>query len=74
MFEVAPVTFVLLIATGATVLIIVIACSSFWCRSTKRGTVHNHYHQPNQMPSSVLVNLQTLQDHPSTSVQVLCNF
>ena len=72
MFEVAPVTFVLLIATGATVLIIVIACSSMWCRSTKRGTVH--FHQPNQMPSSVLVNLQTLQDHPSTSVQVLWNF
>merc|ERR1712203_239815 len=74
----------LLIAMGATMLIVAIAsasltCYPLCCRSTKQGAVH---YKPNQVPTSVLVNanqmaalnlppLQDLQAHPSTSVQLL---
>jgi len=80
----SPVSYVLLIAMGVTMLAIAIAsasltCYPLCCRSTKQGTVH---YKPNQVPASVLVNadqiaalnlppLQDLQAHPSTSVQLL---
>jgi len=82
--EMAPVSHVLLIAMGATMLIIAIAsasltCYPLCCRSTKQGAVH---YNPNQVPASVVVNtdqlaalnlptVQDLQAHHSTSVQVL---
>merc|ERR1712037_387393 len=70
---------VLLIATGATMLVIAIAsasltCKPLCCRSNKQGAVH---YQPNQVPASVLVNadqipdVQHLQAQPSPSVQLL---
>merc|ERR1719350_1663486 len=54
----SPVTYGLLIAMGATMLIVAIAsasltCYPLCCRSTKQGAVH---YQPNQVPASVLVN------------------
>jgi len=80
----SPVSYVLLIAMGVTMLVIAIAsasltCYPLCCRSTKQGAVH---YKPNQVPTSVLVNanqmaalnlppLQDLQAHPSTSVQLL---
>jgi len=85
--EITPVFYVLLVAMGATMLIIAIAsasltCFPLCCRSTKQGAVH---YSPNQVPASVLVNadqlnrnaalnlptVQGLQAHPSTSVQLL---
>jgi len=81
---IAPVSYVLLIAMGATMLIIAIAsasltCYPLCCRSTKQGAVH---YNPNQAPANVVVNadqiaalnlptVQDLQAHPSTSVQLL---
>merc|ERR1712083_836797 len=74
----------LLIAMGATMLIVAIAsasltCYPLCCRSTKQGAVH---YRPNQVPANMLVNadqiaalnlpaVQDLQAHPSTSVKVL---
>jgi hypothetical protein len=54
----SPVTYGLLIAMGATMLIVAIAsasltCYPLCCRSTKQGAVH---YQPNQVPASVLIN------------------
>jgi len=82
--EMAPVSYVLLIAMGATMLIIAIAsasltCFPLCCRSAKQGAVH---YNPNQVPASVIVNadqlaalnlptVQDLQAHHSTSVQLL---
>jgi len=73
----------LLIAMGATMLIVAIAsasltCYPLCCRSTKQGAVH---YRPNQVPASMLVNadqisalnlptVQDLQAPPSTSVKV----
>jgi len=75
---------VLLIAMGATMLVVAIAsasltCKPLCCRSNKQGAVH---YQPNQVPASVLVNadqiaalnlpdVQHLQAQPSPSVQLL---
>jgi len=81
-YRTSPVSYVLLIAMGVTMLVIAIAsasltCYPLCCRSTKQGAVH---YKPNQVPTSVLVNqmaalnlppLQDLQAHPSTSVQLL---
>jgi len=74
----------LLIAMGATMLIVAIAsasltCYPLCCRSTKQGAVH---YRPNQVPASMLVNadqisalnlptVQDLQAPPSTSVKLL---
>jgi len=74
----------LLIAMGATMLIVAIAsasltCYPLCCRSTKQGAVH---YRPNQVPANMLVNadqiaalnlpaVQDLQAHPSTSVKLL---
>jgi hypothetical protein len=76
------VTYGLLIAMGATMLVVAIAsasltCYPLCCRSTKQGAVH---YQPNQVPASVLVNadqiaalnlpnVQDLQAQPSTSIK-----
>jgi len=73
----------LLIAMGATMLIVAIAsasltCYPLCCRSTKQGAVH---YRPNQVPASMLVNadqisalnlptVQDLQAPPSTSVKL----
>merc|ERR1712008_138062 len=83
-YGVSPVSYGLLIAMGATMLVVAIAsasltCYPLCCRSTKQGAVH---YQPNQVPASVLVNadqiaalnlppLQDLKAHASTSVQLL---
>jgi hypothetical protein len=80
----SPVTYGLLIAMGATMLIVAIAsasltCYPLCCRSTKQGAVH---YQPNQVPASVLVNadqiaalnlpaVQDLQAPPSTSAKLI---
>jgi len=82
--ELAPVSYVLLIAMGATMLIIAIAsasltCHPLCCRSTKQAAVH---YNPNQVAASVVVKadqlaalnlptVQDLQEHPSTSIQLL---
>jgi len=74
----------LLIAMGATMLIVAIAsasltCYPLCCRSNKQGAVH---YRPNQVPANMLVNadqiaalnlpaVQDLQAHPSTSVKLL---
>lgn len=74
----------LLIAMGATMLIVAIAsasltCYPLCCQSTKQGAVH---YRPNQVPANMLVNadqiaalnlpaVQDLQAHPSTSVKLL---
>ena len=55
--EMAPVSYMLLVAMGATMLIIAIAsasltCYPLCCRSTKQGAVH---YNPNQVPASVFV-------------------
>ena len=68
-----PVFFGLLIAMGATMLIVAIAsafltCYPLCCRSTKQGTVH--YNPNNQMAAANLSTVQDLKAHPSTSVQV----
>merc|ERR1711934_110055 len=57
-YGVSPVSYGLLIAMGATMLIVAIAsasltCYPLCCRSNKQGAVH---YQPNQVPASVLVN------------------
>jgi len=69
-----PVTFGLLIAMGASMLIVAIAsasltCYPLCCRSTKQGTVH--YNPNNQMAAANLSTVQDLKAHPSTSVQLL---
>jgi len=78
--EMPPVSYVLLVAMIATMLIIAIAsasltCYPLCCRSTKQGAVQ---YNPNQVPASVntdqltalnLPKVQDLQAHPSTSVQ-----
>jgi len=69
-----PVFFGLLIAMGATMLIVAIAsafltCYPLCCRSTKQGTVH--YNPNNQMAAANLSTVQDLKAHPSTSVQLL---
>jgi len=74
MGELAPVCFGLLIAMGATMLIVAIAsasltCYPLCCRSTKQGTVH--YNPNNQMAAANLSTVQDLKAHPSTSVQLL---
>jgi len=82
--EIAPVSYMLLVAMGATMLIIAIAsasltCYPLCCRSTKQGAVQ---YNPNQVPASVVVNadqmaalnlptVRDLQAYPSTSVQLL---
>jgi len=82
--ELAPASYVLLIAMGATMLIIAIAsasltCHPLCCRSTKQGAVH---YNPSQVAASVVVKanqlaalnlptVQDLQEHPSTSIQLL---
>jgi len=78
------VSYGLLIAMGAMMLIIAIAsasltCYPLCCRSSKQGAVH---YRPNQVPANMLVNadqiaalnlpaVQELQAHPSTSVKLL---
>jgi len=80
----SPVTYGLLIAMGATMLIVAIAsasltCYPLCCRSNKQGAVH---YQPNQVPASVLVNadqiatlnlpaVQDLQAPPPTSAKLI---
>jgi len=82
-YGVSPVSYGLLIAMGATMLIVAIAsasltCYPLCCRSNKQGAVH---YQPNQVPASVLVNadqiatlnlpaVQDLQAPPPTSAKV----
>lgn len=82
-YEFSNVPYGLLIAMGATMLIVAIAsasltCYPLCCRSTKQGAVH---YRPNQVPASVLVNadqiaalnlptVQDLQAPPSTSVKL----
>jgi len=82
-YEFSKVPYGLLIAMGATMLIVAIAsasltCYPLCCRSTKQGAVH---YRPNQVPASMLVNadqisalnlptVQDLQAPPSTSVKV----
>jgi len=78
------VSYGLLIAMGATMLIVAIAsasltCYPLCCRSTNQGAVH---YRPNQVPANMLVNadqiaalnlpaVQDLQAYPSTSVKLL---
>merc|ERR1711934_660650 len=78
-YGVTPVSYGLLIAMGAMILIVAIAsasltCYPLCCRSNKQGAVH---YQPNQVPASVLVNadqiaalnlppVQDLQANPSS--------
>merc|ERR1719266_934991 len=74
MGEMAPVFFGLLIAMGATMMIVAIAsasltCYPLCCRSTKQGTVH--YNPNNQIAAANLSTVQDLKAHPSTSVQLL---
>jgi len=80
----SPVTYGLLIAMGATMLIVAIAsasltCYPLCCRSTKQGAVH---YQPNQVPASVLINadqiatlnlpaVQDMQAPPPTSAKLI---
>jgi len=82
--EMAPVSYVLLIAMGATMLVVAIAsasltCYPLCCRTTKQGAVH---YKPSQVPASVVVNadqmaalnlptVQDLQPSHSTSIQLL---
>jgi len=82
-YGVSPVSYGLLIAMGATMLIVAIAsasltCYPLCCRSTKQGAVH---YQPNQVPASVLINadqiaalnlpaVQDLQAPPPTSAKL----
>jgi hypothetical protein len=82
-YGVSPVSYGLLIAMGATMLIVAIAsasltCYPLCCRSNKQGAVH---YQPNQVPASVLVNtdqiatlnlpaVQDLQAPPPTSAKL----
>jgi len=79
-----PYSYALLIAMGATMLIVAIAsasltCYPLCCRSDKQGVVH---YSPNKVPGSMLVNadqiaalnlpaVQDLQAQPSTSVKLL---
>merc|ERR1712007_85966 len=83
-YGVSPVSYGLLIAMGATMLIVAIAsasltCYPLCCRSNKQGAVH---YQPNQVPASVLVNadqiatlnlpaVQDLQAPPPTSAKLI---
>jgi len=83
-YGVSPVSYGLLIAMGATMLIVAIAsasltCYPLCCRSTKQGAVH---YQPNQVPASVLINadqiaalnlpaVQDLQAPPPTSAKLI---
>jgi len=61
-YRTSPVSYVLLIAMGVTMLVIAIAsasltCYPLCCRSTKQGTVHYNPNQVQQQePASVLVN------------------
>merc|ERR1712018_17736 len=82
--QIGPYSYALLIAMGATMLIVAIAsasltCTPLCCRSTKQGVVH---YKPNQVPASMIVNadqisalnlppVQDLQAQPSTSVKLL---
>lgn len=82
--QIGPYSYALLIAMGATMLIVAIASASLTCaplcsRSTKQGVVH---YKPNQVPASMIVNadqiaalnlpaVQDLQAQPSTSVKLL---
>jgi hypothetical protein len=82
-YGVLPVSYGLLIAMGATMLVVAIAsasltCYPLCCRSNKQGAVH---YQPNQVPASVLVNadqiaalnlpnVQSLQAQPLTSIKL----
>merc|ERR1719264_1069084 len=73
-YGMTPVFFGLLIAMGASMLIVAIAsasltCYPLCCRSTKQGTVH--YNPNNQMAAANLSTVQDLKAHPSTSVQLL---
>merc|ERR1712203_1066391 len=73
-----PLTFGLLIVTGATMLIIAIASASLTCKplccgSSNQGTVHYNPNLVNQVAALNLTTLQDPQDHPSTSVQLLPN-
>merc|ERR1711934_1249473 len=83
-YGVTPVSYGLLIAMGAMMLIVAIAsasltCYPLCCRSNKQGAVH---YQPNQVPASVLVNadqiaalnlpaVQDLQAPPPTSAKLI---
>merc|ERR1711971_528532 len=83
-YGVSPVSYGLLIAMGATMLIVAIAsasltCYPLCCRSNKQGAVH---YQPNQVPANVLVNadqiatlnlpaVQDLQAPPPTSAKLI---
>jgi len=85
-YGLSHVSYGLLIAMGATMLIVAIASASLTCyplccrsTSTKQSAVH---YRPNQVPANMLVNadqiaalnlpaVQDLQAHPSTSVKLL---
>jgi len=85
--EMPPVSILLLVAMIPTMLIIAIAsasltCYPLCCRSTKKALKGAVHYNPNQVPTSVVVNademaalnlpsVQDLQANPSTSVQLL---
>merc|ERR1712218_575800 len=71
-----PLTFGLLIVTGATMLIIAIASASLTCKPlccgpSNQGTVHYNPNLVNQVATLNITTLQDPQAHPSTSVQLL---
>merc|ERR1712226_1164904 len=73
-----PLTFGLLIGTGATMLIIAIASASLTCKplccgSSNQAAVHYNPTLVNQVAALNLTTLQDPQAHPSTSVQLLPN-
>merc|ERR1712061_477248 len=73
-----PLTFGLLIGTGATMLIIAIASASLTCKplccgSSNQGTVRYNPNLVNQVATLNLTTLQDPQAHPSTSVQLLAS-
>merc|ERR1712113_196021 len=75
-YSMAPLTFGLLIVTGATMLIIAIASASLTCKplccgSSSQGTVHYNPNLVNQVATLNITTLQDPQAHPSTSVQLL---
>merc|ERR1712226_957774 len=66
--QIGPYSYALLIAMGATMLIVAIAsasltCTPLCCRSTKQGVVH---YKPTQVPASMIVNADQIAAPPSS--------